>query len=212
MTVWNTVANMRVLDASIVSFFRALEEQISDQALWQLVDPEEAASSSSPNGWCRNAWYGLYPLRRVPRGEGRNRGPANLTVGVELWREVPSQENAWQYAREPLIYVGYCPARNDWWHEDMACDYQGIPVHYPSGEVMAPTKGTPYLWTLNGEDVDARWSLRNWYFILKLFSTHSRDEIRNEIIDPLKSLIGDNASRDVAFQRSSVIQTGPQDQ
>ncbi len=212
MTVWNTVANMRALDASIVSFFRVLEEQIGDQALWQLGESEEVASSNSPNGWCRYAWYRLYPLRRVPRGEARNRGPANLTVGVELWREVANQENAWQYAKEPLIYVGYCPKKNDYWGEDMACDYQGIPFQYPDDEVVAPTEGAPYLWTWNGEEEDVRWSLRTWYFILKMFSINSREEIQAQVIRPLKSLIGDNANRDVAFQGSSVIQMGPQGQ
>lgn len=212
MTVWNTIANMRTLDASIISFFRVLEEQISDQDSWRLGDSEEAASSSFPNGWCRYASYIRYPLRRVPKGEGRNRGPANLTVGVELWREVANQGDVWQYASEPLIYVGFCPEKSDWWDDGMACDYRGIPVQFADGQIVPPTENTPYLWTWNGENEDDRWSLRNWFFVLEMFSITDRENIQKDIIGPLCSLIVDNADGVVAFEGTTVIRTGPQDQ
>ena len=140
MTVWNTIANMMTLDASVQSFFRVIEEKINDQDCWRLIGSEEESSSTSANGWCCYAWYIRYPLRRVPHGEEHNRGPANLTVGLELWREVTDQGEAWQYAKQPLVYVGFSPGKDNYWGEDMACDYRGRPAHE---EVVSPTQGSP---------------------------------------------------------------------
>ena len=203
MTIWNTIANMKALDASLGPFFEVLENEIRSQDCWSYRDSEEIACLSTPNGWCWYTSYVRYSLRQIPRGKGRQRGPGNVTVGVELWREVADHENPWKYAKQPLFYIGFSPG-NDWWSDDMALDYRGSPAWYPDGEVTPPTENAPYLWTWNGEDSD-RWSLRNWFFVLPLCSIKRREDIENEIIAPLRSLLVNNSDPNEVFDGRRAI-------
>ena len=203
MTIWNTIANMQALDASLGSFFQVLESEISIQDCWRLHGAEEIACSNTPNNWCYYTSYVRYSLRRIPRGENRQRGPGNLTIGVELWREVDNQENLWEHAKQPLIYAGFSPG-NDYWSDDMALDCRGVPTWYPDGEIHQPTEDDPYLWTWNGEDED-RWSLRNWFFVLPLCSIGRREDIQSEIIAPLRSLLVDNSDPNTVFDGRQAI-------
>lgn len=209
MIVWNTIANMRALDASISSFFRALESKIATQNGWRFLESEEIYCPKTSNGWCYYASYWRYSLRRVPRGTNRNRGPGNLTVGVELWRDVVDDRNAWPYAKHPLIYVGFSPYQNDdyCWADDMACDHLGTTPAYPNDEIVPPTENAPYLWTWSGEK--GRWSLRNWFFVLSMFAISDREDIQREIVGPLYSLLVENGNPAEIFQETQVIQTGP---
>ena len=197
MIVWNTFANVHALDDSLESFFQVLENAISSQKCWRFRNSEEIASLTTPNGWCYYASYRRYSLLRIPRGEGRQRGPGNLTVGVELWREVYDQDNLWEYAKQPLIYVGFSP-RNDYWSDDMALDCLGSPTWYRDEEVRPPTKEDPHLWIWNGED-GVRWSLRSWFFVLQLCSIERREDIESNILAPLHSLLVDNIEPNTAF-------------
>ena len=205
MTIWNTIANMRALDASLGSFFQVLESEITSQDCWRFHDSEEFDSLTTPNGWCDYTYYVRYSLRKVPKGKGRNRGPANLTIGVELWREVVDQENLWEHAKQPLIYVGFSPG-NDYWSDDMALDCLGSPTWYTDGEIVQPDDDDPYLWTCNGEGED-RWSLRNWFFALPLGAIERREDIENEIISPVRSLLIDNYNPNAAFDRKQAVRT-----
>ncbi len=197
MTVWNTIANMWALDASLGSFFQVLENEIANQDCWRLQDSKEFDDLTTPNVWCCYAYYVQYSLRKIPKGEGRNRGPGNLTVGVELWREVVDQENLWEHATQPLIYVGFSPG-NDYWSDDMALDCRGAPKWYTGGEITQPDCNDPYLWKWNGED-EHRWSLRNWFFVLQLCSIECREDIENNIIVPVRSLLVGNDDPNTAF-------------
>ncbi|MCY4488262.1 MAG: hypothetical protein OXF11_14270 [Deltaproteobacteria bacterium] len=203
MTVWNTIANMQALDASLASFFQVIENEISGQDCWGFHNSTEVASLVTPNGWCWYASYMRYSLRRIPRGKGRQRGPGNLTVGVELWREVTDQDNLWEHAKQPLIYVGFCPG-NDYWCDDMALDCLGAPTWYPDGEIHPPTEKDPKLWTWNGEDGD-RWSLRSWFFVLQLCSIERREDIEKNIVAPLRSLLVDNSDPNTVFFETQVL-------
>lgn len=207
MTVWNTITNMKALDISIESFFQAFGSEISNTNCWRLETSIELSTNlRTSNNWCWFAQYMRYTLHRIGiRGGDERRVPGNLTVGVELWREVTNQENLWEHAKQPLIYVGYSP-RNDYWSDNMALDCLGSPTWYSDGEIAPPRDNNPYLWTWNGEDND-RWSLRNWFFVLPLCSVGRREDIENEIIVPLRSLLIDNSDRQTAFDGRRAIRT-----
>lgn len=206
MTVWNTITNMGTLDASLGSFFQVLGDEIGAQNCWRLKDVHDEATLATSNEWCYYAYYVRYSLLRIQRGAERYRGPGNLTIGVELWREVTNQENIWEYAKQPLIYVGFSPRRRDYWSDDMALDFQGAPKWYPDGDVACPTDDAPYLWTWRGEGED-RWSLRDWFFVLPLCSIERREDIQNEIIAPLRSLLHDNYDPNTAFSGRRALST-----
>ena len=200
---WNTIANMKVLDASLTSFFEVIESEIKGQSCWTLNGSERIHDQETPNGWCRYARYMRYSLSKIPRGEGRNRGPGHLTVGVELWREVMDERKIWIHAKQPLIYVGFWPKGNDWWNEWMALDCLGAPT---DEEVVEPTKDAPYLWTYNGRD-NSRWSLCDWFFVLRLCSIRCREDVLQEIVIPLRSLLVDDNDLHTAFGTTHAIST-----
>ena len=201
--VWNTIANMKVLDDSIESFFQVLASEIEKQDCWKFKTSEQVAALATPMDWCWYAIYMRYSLYRI--GGGERRVPGDLTVGVELWREVIDQENAWVYAKQPLIYTGFSPkTKNGWWSENMALDYRKVPAQYPGGEIISPTKDAPYLWKWNGEDQN-RWSRCKWFFVLPLFSIGSREDVGNEIIAPLRSLLVNNSDSNTAFEGRQAI-------
>ena len=205
MTVWNTVANMQALDASLGSFFEVAESEIRRQDCWRVGECKELTRVRTPNRWCCYTAYARYTLRKIPRGENRNRGPGNLTIGVELWREVANQEDPWEHAKQPLIYVGFSP-KSDHWSDDMALDCLGEPTWYPDSELAPPEDNAPYLWTWNGEEKD-RWSLRNWFFVLQLCSIECQEDIANEIIIPVRSLLVDNSDPNIAFDGTQAVRT-----
>ena len=124
---------------------------------------------------------------------------------MELWREVAGRETPWEHAKQPLIYVGFSPG-NDYWSDDMALDGLGSPTWYPDGEVDPQTENYPYLWTWNGKDKD-RWSLRDWFFVLQLCSIECREDIENEIMAPLRSLLADNGDTNMAFDGKRALRT-----
>lgn len=203
MTVWNTIANMWTLDVSLSSFFETLESEIASQDCWRYNASEEIAALRTPNQWCWYASYWRYSLRRI---QGSERGvPGHLTVGVELWRETAEQECLWVHARQPLIYVGFSPG-NDWWSDDMAVNCLGSPLSYADGQVEPPTENAPYLWTWAGED-EERWNRRNWFFVLLLCSIEHKEDIVNNIVAPLRSLLVTNSDRDAAFGGTQAINT-----
>ena len=205
MIVWNTIANMQALDASLGSFFEVTESEIGRQDCWRFRDSDEVECLSTPNGWCSYASYVRYSLLRIPRGERRQRGPGNLTVGVELWREVASQESPWEHAKQPLVYVGFCPG-NDYWSYDMALDPLGESTWYSDSEIAPPEDDDPYLWIWNCDDED-RWSLRRWFFVLQLCSIECREDIEKEIITPIRSLLVDNTDPNIAFDGTQAVRT-----
>lgn len=204
MTVWNTIANMRALDTSLGLFFEVLKSEIGNQDCWELWGSKEDAPSKTPNNWCSYALYMRYSLRKIPRGRGRNRGPGDLTVGVELWREVAEQEDLWEQAKQPLIYVGFSPGKNDWWSDDMALDCRGSPAWHSDEKVVSPTEDTPYLrrWSDNDR---GRWSRRSWFFALPLCAIGRREDIETEIMVPLRALLVDNSGPGTAFDGTRAI-------
>ena len=205
MTVWNTIANMKTLDASLGSFFQVLEGEIGNQNCWIFDGSESLPNLKSPNGWYRHTAHVRYSLRRIPRGEGRKRGPGNLTVSVELWREVSNQDNLWEHAKRPLIYVGFSP-RKDYWSDDMALDCRGSSIWYTDEGIVPPEDNNPYLWTWSGDNED-RWSLRNWFFVLQLCTIERREDIEREIISPVRSLLVDNGDRNSIFHGKQAVRT-----
>ena len=211
--VWNTIENMRRLDTSISSFFDVLEEELENEGPLIGTDPNNAGTEYTDKGWCCYAEYRRYRLKKMAPNTGKYRIFGNLTVGVELWREVDEPSAAWCHAREPLIYVGFTPGRDsdNYWDQAMALDYRGSPL--PAGEgdrTVEPTEMVPWLWLWEGdESEEERWDRRNWFFMLRLFDINSKEALQLEIIEPLENLLADGLSPYQAFRSRKAITLRP---
>ena len=206
--VWNTVANMRSIEASLYSLFQILECDLCDQHFGAFQGSSELATKPTPRGWCYYADYRCYRFNNPPQGRTGHPGLlGHLTVGVELWRELEDPNDAWLHAQEPLIYVGFAP-KNDWWDERLALDYRGVPVTQYDGTISSPGDETQCLWVWNGEGV-RDWRSISWFFALPLFSIASREDVLEEIIGPVGSLLTGSSPID-AFNGRRAIRRGGQ--
>ena len=205
--VWNTVDNMWKLGASIGAFFEVLESELGNgKPLMGAGGQSAGRNKYTRRGWCCYTDYRRYGLQRIKPETERYNQCGNLTVGVELWREVNDSADAWHLAKEPLIYVGFTPGTTpeNFWGQEMGLDYLGAPL--PSGEVgetVAPTETAPWLWWWDEDNPQTPWDQRNWFFVLRLFDIDSREAAQKEIIDPLGSLLaGNNPSAAFANRRA----------
>lgn len=211
--VWNTIENMRRLDASVNSFFEVLEGELENEGPLTGTDAKNAGSKYTDKGWCYYAEYRRYRLKRPTPDTGRSKFFGNLTVGVELWREVDEPSAAWCHAREPLIYVGFTPGRspNNYWNEEMALDYHGSPLPAIEGDqTVEPTETAPWLWLWDGDNSEEEtWDQRNWFFVLRLFDIDSTEALQLQIIEQLRNLLVDKLSPQQAFSNRKAILRRP---
>ena len=212
--VWQTIANMRQLDFSLQSFYQILESDLVNQkGPLSCTKPIKTYSSRTEEGWCCYTDFRVYELRRRNPDTRRHKYLGRLTVGVELWRDVDGSEpGGWTHAKAPMIYVGFCPEK-DHWPEGMALDCRGRPVGVPEwegGKVVPPTETAPCLWewVYDNDIADGTWDERIWYFALRLFDIDSREAIQTEIMEPLRSLLGDGESSIEAFRNKKAIREG----
>ena len=207
--VWNTIENMRRLETSVNSFFEVLEREVESQGPLTGTEPNDAGGKYTDKGWCYLAEYRRYRLKWPAPDTGRSRFFGNLTVGVELWRKIDKPSDAWCYARESLIYVGFSPGSspNNYWDKEMALDYRGTPLPSMEGDqIVEPTERAPWLWLWGGDNPEEqRWDKRNWFFVLRLFDIDSTEAVLFEIIEPLRNLLVDKCpSREALANRKSV--------
>ena len=207
--VWNTIENMRRLEVSVNSFFEVLERELENQGPLTGTESKGAGEKDTDKGWCYYAEYRRYRLKWPALDTGRSRFFGNLSVGVELWREIDEPSDAWCHAREPLIYVGFTPGRspNNYWDQEMALDYRGSPLPaVEGGQTLKPTETTPWLWLWEGDDSEEkRWDQRNWFFALRLFDIDSTEAVQFEIIEPLENLLVDKLPPQQSFTNRKAI-------
>ena len=207
--IWNTVENMRQIEASLCSFFEVLEHELERQGPLTGSESKIAGEKRTDKGWCYYAEYRRYRLKRPAPDTGRSRFFGNLTVGIELWREIDEPSDAWCHAREPLIYVGFTPGSgpNNYWDQQMALDYRGSPLPAMKGDqTVEPIEEAPWLWLWEGDDSEEkRWDQRSWFFVLRLFDIDSTKAVQLQILEPLRSLLVDRLRPQNAFANTTAV-------
>ena len=136
-----------------------------------------------------------------------------LTVRTELWREQEVDQNEksdWIHATSPLVYIGFCPDKDDYWEEEsLKLDVWGSPIVYEDneGKIVEPTDKNPWLWEwqLECNKDEKEWSERDWFYAVPLFDINSTNDIQKQILDPLKSLLVNNKSPEEAFKDKKAI-------
>ena len=151
MCVWQTIQNMKKLGSSINRFWSALRTEFSrDCNQIYIADDINREEENTACGWACIYESGVYVLkRRQENVPGRDPKCGELTIGVELWREVDDNPD-WVHAREPLIYIGFTPSNNDndyWTKTDMRLDQHGEFIgELENGGICRPTEQDRRLW------------------------------------------------------------------
>ena len=154
-------------------------------------------SESSPNDWVYIEEYRVYDLRK--RAQGRQR-LGYISVRIELWRDV-NEESDWEYAKKPLIYVGFTTPDDSPWHNthmrlDQHGDFSDL-RNYDDVEYDVWRRSClPPLWEMAETHTENtigefEWRQRSWFFALPLYEIHSRRNIEEKIVNPIKALLFD---------------------
>lgn len=106
MCIWQTIQNMRKMGFSINAFWPALCTEFSrDCNRIYIAKQVYGESDYTDCEWAYIYENRVYTLKkRRQNRSGRDSFHGNLTVGVELWREV-DDEPQWPHAHDPFIYT-----------------------------------------------------------------------------------------------------------
>ena len=190
-TVWQTVENMRQIGDSIESFYTVLELEIRKIEYIHGISPITLSDPTSMVGydWCYASDLRVYELIKKSVRRGRKPSLGALTVRVELWREVDGdRSDGWQYAKAPLILIGFSRDKNDPWDRHwLSLDQYGNPEKAASAGARV-LKEAPWLWTW---DEEIAWNERSWFFVVPLEAIKSREDIVVNIVGPVGELLAD---------------------
>lgn len=214
MKVWKTVQNMKELGTSIDRFWHALRTEFSRNCNQiYIADVVNGESEDTACGWACIYESEIYELReRRPNVPGQDPIFGALTIGVELWRDVCG-ETEWSCAHDPFIYVGFCLDHKDPWRKMKLNQYGKCIGDFGSGRVLPTGRSWP-LWMWVGEQEDLEdaveaavsegWNQRSWFFVLPLFSIHSPDNIRTEIVTPIQGLFNGDCPAEIFAGRNAI--------
>ena len=106
---------------SIAAFWDALPVELKKIGNYS-VSEWDGTSKSDPDGWVYIEECRAYDLRKIAQGRRRL---GYISVRIELWRDV-NEESDWEYAKKPLIYVGFTiPNDSPWDNTHMQLDQHG---------------------------------------------------------------------------------------
>ena len=210
--VWQNLENMRKLGTAVNSFYSVLGKKLEESfTKGKPIDVEE--EELTEGDWCCFATCWVYTLKITKPNGSKQACP--LSVRTELWREINNDKSDWEHAKSPLIYIGFDPdlpkKGNAWGNDYLKLNEWGQPVHNDEDcEIVEPAPNkNPYLWEWPSEDKanksENSWSERSWFFVVPLFDINSTNDIQEQILDPLKSLLVDNKSPEDAFRDSKAI-------
>ena len=209
-TIWQTIENMRKLDASLGSFDNILNSRLESQLCELSVNWIKGTGDnlSTNNGWAEYAWW--YTCRLAWRTQGSPNVGA-VTFKIELWRPVDENAAPWRHARTPLIYVAFSPDHKDPW-EEVGLNQYGDPWDTSGNKFENQRQESIWLWEWNDGTSQTLWQKRYWFYAVPLTALDSDESVGSEIVDPLKGLLltqkpatkifkGKKAIRGVAFRQ-----------
>ena len=209
-TVWQSVQNIREIGHSIAAFWDALPVELKKIGDYSVNEWNGKLNKceSDPNDWVCIEDYRIYDLRSRARGRPRL---GYISVRIELWRDA-DEESDWIYAKKPLIYVGFTvPEDSPWDNTQMRLNqhgkFSGVSNYDDMEYNVWCSSCLPPLWEISETEytIDQhQWDQRAWFFALPLYEIHSRKNIEEKIVEPVKALLF-NACPEAAlqnFQRS----------
>lgn len=180
--VWQSIENMRLLEPSLSSFWGVIDDQLREGEFFASVEQTSEGESTTENGWCSYSEYAIYSLRKRHTETRRVRFFGELSVRIELWREVEEgSSSVWSYSKSPLIYVGFTPTRNDAWDEElMYLDQHGCPGQDDNICILEDSPWLCEYWIGDDDDDDNEdWNTRSWFFAVPLGAINLEKMCRN---------------------------------
>ena len=198
-TIWKSIQNIRKIGHSIAAFWDALPMELSrigsgnySVNTW---DGRLNDLAMDPNDWVYIEEYRIYDLKKRARGRQRL---GYISIRIELWRDV-NEESDWEYAKKPLIYVGFTtPDDSPWDNTQMRLDQRGEfsgECNYDNVEYNVwRSSCLPPLWEINETETkntigQTQWDQRAWFFALPLYEIRSRENIEEKIVNPVNALL-----------------------
>ena len=207
LRIWQTIENMRTLDASLGAFDRILEKQLEEKFSVEWIKGT-GGTHGTDNSWVEYAYWYACKLKGQPLGASRKKCVGAATFKIELWRSVGSHHSAWRHARTPLIYIAFCPDQKRPW-EEVGLDQFGNPVAEDGIGIECPQSGSNWLWEWTKNKPGARWRKRSWFFAVPLTALDSDESIGAEIVKPLEDLVLTEMSPAEIFKDKRAIQITP---
>ena len=196
-TIWKSIQNIREMGYSIAAFWDALPVELKKIGNYSINEWDGTLNDSEndPNGWVYIEEYRVYDLREIAKGRPRL---GYISVRIELWRNV-NEELDWEYAKKPLIYVGFTTPNDSPWdnthmqldqHGEFSgeCNYDDVEYNVWCNSCLPP------LWEINATETENtidqfQWDQRAWFFALPLYEICSRKNIEEKIVNPVKALL-----------------------
>ena len=187
-TIWNTLENMRRLDASLASFDDVLKAQLARRFHVKWIDLNQPYYHWTENDWACYAYWCAYKLRGTPHGARRRSYVGAATFKIELWRPADDHSTPWCHPKTPLIYVAFSPNHKDPW-EEVGLDQYGNPLVVDDVRIDCPRQDSIWLWEWTGNNRQPLWRNRSWFFAVPLTAVNSHETVGAEIVDPLGALV-----------------------
>ena len=203
LRIWQTIENMRTLDASLGSFDSILENQLEEKFTVEWIKGT-GGTHETDNRWAEYAWWYACKLKGQPSGTSKKKYVGAATFKIELWRSVDSDHSAWRHARTPLIYIAFCPDQKDPWGE-IGLDQFGDPVDVDGVGIKCPHSASNWLWEWTKNKPRAQWRKRSWFFAVPLSALDSDESIGSEIVKPLEDLVLTKMSTEEIFKDKRAI-------
>jgi hypothetical protein len=172
--VWQSFDNVHRAVTELDALSRAVGELIEAGELGSV----RIGTWNSDNISDEGNWLVSYYLETTSLYEGRNT-LGTLSLGWSLRRNEDLHGSEWAEARTAKLYVGIAPRAKAWSTDDLFIDGSR-----QSPKAKADDTG---LWT-DPEDVG------RWFFAVRLLSLCSREDLKREVVGPLRKLLRNDNS------------------